>query len=167
MLKPQDILVLLRLVGESQEWSFQQLSNDLGMSASEVHQALKRAETSGLYDPTKRKVMTRALLEFARYGLKYVFPAKRLPRSHGMPTAHSAAPLQDLLAADSDDCLVWPHPAGDRYGDAIEPLYRSVPGAAARNPKLYRRLALIDAIRAGLQREREVASRLLEEEFGG
>ncbi len=167
MLKPQDILVLLRLVGESPEWSFQQLSNDLGMSASEVHQALKRAEMSGLYDPTKRRVLKRALLEFARHGLKYVFPAKRLPRSQGMPTAHSAAPLEDLLVADSDDCLVWPDPAGDRFGDAIEPLYRSAPGAATRNPKLYRRLALIDAIRAGRLREKELASRLLEEEFGG
>lgn len=167
MLKPQDILVLLRLVGESSEWSFQQLSNDLGMSASEVHQALKRAETSGLFDPRTRKVMKRALLEFARYGLQYVFPAKRLPRAYGMPTAHSAPPLQEVLVADSDDCLVWPHPAGDRFGDAIEPLYRSAPGAAARNPKLYRRLALIDAIRAGRLREKEVASRLLEEEFGG
>jgi DNA-binding Lrp family transcriptional regulator len=166
MLKPQDILVLLRIVGEPPDWSFQQLSNDLGMSASEVHQALKRAEVSGLYNGTKRQVMKRALLEFSTHGLQYVFPAKRLARAYGIPTAHSAEPLRDLVLADEDDCLVWPHPKGELFGDAIEPLYRSVPEAALRSPKLHRRLALIDAIRIGRLREKVLATQALEREFG-
>jgi hypothetical protein len=106
------------------------------------------------------------LLEFVRHGLQYVYPAKRLPRCHGVPTAHSAAPLVDVVLSEPDDCLVWPHAAGDSFGDAIEPLYRSVPEAASRNPRLHRRLALIDAIRAGRARERELAIRILTAEFG-
>ena len=166
MLKPQDVLVLLRLVDEPPEWSYQQLGTELGLSASEVHQALKRAAISGLYDARRRKVFRPALLEFVRHGLRYVYPAKRLPRCHGVPTAHSAAPLADAILAEPDDCLVWPHPAGGSFGDAIEPLYRSAPEAAARNPRLHRRLALVDAIRAGRARERELAVRMLTAEFG-
>ncbi|HEY9723131.1 MAG TPA: helix-turn-helix domain-containing protein [Oscillatoriaceae cyanobacterium] len=166
MLKPQDVLVLLRIVGEPAHWSFQELSRELGMSASEVHQALKRAEESGLYEAKSRKVKKRALLEFAIHGLRYAFPAKRLARCRGIPTAHSAAPLREQLVSDQDDCLVWPEPTGEQFGDAIEPLYRSAPMAAFRNPKLHRRLALVDALRVGRAREREMAAKALNEEFG-
>lgn len=165
MLKPQDVMVLLRLVGEPPNWSFQQLSVELGMSASEVHQALKRAEESKLYDSQNRKVMKQALLEFITYGVRYVFPAKRLPRGYGIPTAHSAEPLQNLLLTDQDDLLVWPHSGGEHFGDAIEPLYRSAPEAASRNPKLHRRLALVDALRIGRTRERTMAAKALDAEF--
>ena len=166
MLKPQDVLVLLRIVGEPTDWSFQQLSQELGMSASEVHQALRRAGESALYDTKKRKVRKHALLEFAVHGLRYAFPAKRLPRCQGLPTAYSAEPLRDHMVAGPDDCVVWPYPGGEHYGDALEPLYRSAPMAASRNPKLYRRLALVDALRVGRAREREMAARALDEEFG-
>lgn len=166
MLKPQDVLVLLRLVGESAPWSFQQLSGELGMSVSEVHQALKRAETSKLYNAKRRQVMKQSLLEFAVHGIPYVFPAIRLARTNGIPTAHSAEPLRQMVSADSDDCLVWPHPDGEYFGDAIEPLYRSAPEAALRNPTLHRRLALVDALRAGRVRERKLAAEALDREFG-
>jgi hypothetical protein len=165
MLKPQDVLVLLRLAGEPASWNYQQLASELGLSASEVHQALKRAAASGLYDADKRRVQIRALLEFVCHGLRYVYPAKRLARCHGLPTAHCLAPLADHLAVEGDDCLVWPHADGEHFGDAIEPLYRSAPAAAAQNPRLHRRLALIDAIRIGRVRERELAGRLLEAEL--
>lgn len=166
MLKPQDVVVLLRLAGEAKPWSFQQLAGELGMSASEVHQALKRAEASKLYSAKNRQVMKRSLLEFAVHGIPYVFPAKRLARAYGVPTAHSAEPLRDMIIADNDDCLVWPHPDGEQFGDAIEPLYRSVPEAALRNPTLHRRLALVDALRAGRTRERKMAEEALDKEFG-
>jgi hypothetical protein len=165
MLKPQDIVILLHIAGPSRPWTFQQIATDLGMSASEVHKALERAEVSGLYDPRRRKVMTRALLEFAVHGLRYAFPARRLARSRGIPTAHSADPLQSLLAADPDDFIVWPFPDGECFGDAIEPLYRSVPAAADRNPQLHRRLALVDALRVGRTRERTLAAKALDEEL--
>jgi hypothetical protein len=135
------------------------------MSASEIHQALKRAEESGLYDWKKRKVMKRALLEFAIHGIQYAFPAKRLARCYGIPTAHSAEPLRGRSVADQDDCLVWPDPNGELFGDAIEPLYRSAPQAAYRNPTLHRRLALIDALRVGQVRERKMAAIALDKEF--
>lgn len=165
MLKPQDVLVLLHLAGEPSSWTFKSLARDLGLSESETHAALRRAEESGLYDSKKRKVKTHALWELAVHGIPYVFPARRLPRCHGIPTAHSTEPLNGKLVLDSDDRLVWPHPEGTEFGDAIEPLYRSAPDAARRHPKLHRRLALIDTLRIGRARERKMAAAALEAEL--
>lgn len=161
MLKPQDVLVLLRLAGESADWTFQDLSSELGLSGSEVHKALKRAEASGLFDTAKRKVRAHALLEFAVHGIPYVFPAKRLARCNGMLTAHGIEPLASKLVIGRDDRLVWPDPHGSDFGDAIEPLYRSVPQASRSNPKLHRRLALVDVLRVGRARERKMAAEAL------
>ena len=120
------------------------------MSASEVHQALRRAGESGLYDPLAKAVRTEALLEFLSHGLRYVNPAKRLPRGRGVPTGVSAEPLREHFSPSAGDDLVWPDPDGDAYGDGLEPLYKSV---------------LVDAIRAGRARERKLAMELLPEEL--
>lgn len=165
MLKPQDVLVLLRLAGDSSAWTFKTLALELGMSPSEVHAALERAAEAGLYNARKRKVNVHALLELAVHGIPYVFPARRLARCLGIPTAHSAEPMTSKFAVGSDDHLVWPHPGGTDYGDAIMPLYRSAPEAARRNPKLHRRLALIDALRVGRARERSMAAEALDKEL--
>lgn len=165
MLKPQDVLVLLRLAGEPPDWTFKNLALDLGLSQSEAHAALDRAAEAGLYDPKKRKVREHALMELAVHGIPYVFPARRLARCRGIPTAHSAEPLSGQLAIAADDCLVWPHPEGPAFGDAIEPLYRSAPEAARKNPKLHRRLALLDALRVGRVRERKLAAEALDLEL--
>jgi hypothetical protein len=165
MLKPQDVVVLLHLAGERTSKTYQQLSLDLGMSASEVHQALRRAGESGLFDPLAKAVRTEALLEFLQHGLRYVYPAKRLPRSRGVPTGASAEPLLGHFTRSDGDDLVWPDPSGDAFGDGLEPLYKSVPFAAQRHPALHRRLALVDAIRAGRARERNLAIALLPDEI--
>lgn len=165
MLKPQDVVVLLHLAGERNIKPYQHLSLDLGMSASEVHQALRRASESGLYDPLSKTVRTEALLEFVCHGLRYVYPAKRLPRGRGVPTGVSADPLRGHFPPSDGDDLVWPDPDGNAYGDGLEPLYKSVPFAARRHSALHRRLALVDAIRAGRARERKLAMELLPEEI--
>src|SRR5262245_59294480 len=45
-----------------------------------------------------------------------------------------------------------------RFGHAVAPLHRSAPMAAKKNSRLYEVLALIDAVRVGGAREREVGS---------
>ena len=52
---------------------------------------------------------------------------------------------------------MWPDPEGEVRGDELKPLYRSVPKAARKDPKLYELLVLVDAIRAGGARERRLA----------
>lgn len=158
MLKPQDVVVLLKLVGSGGEWSYPSLAHALGMSASEVHAAMIRAAESGLLNAVTKRPNRQALLEFLVHGLRYVFPAKRGAVTRGLPTAHAAPPLKGRIAASSDMVPVWPDPEGQVRGEELRPLYRSVPGAARRDPALYELLALVDAIRGGRARERSLAA---------
>jgi hypothetical protein len=158
-LKPQDILVVLKLAsaGEGAAQTYPKLAVELSMSASEVHASVRRATFAGLLAAGTRAVNRRALLEFLVHGVKYVFAAERGGIARGYPTAHAAPPLRDHFRSNGEPPPVWPDPEGTVRGEALEPLYRSVPQAARADPKLYEWLALVDAVRAGRARERELA----------
>lgn len=135
---------------------------DLSLSASQVHSSLKRLEKSRLI--AARADGGRPLLapiqEFLVHGLKYAFPAQRGEITRGIPTAHAAAPLSEHIA-DSELPPVWPSPEGNVRGVTIEPLHKMVPVAALKDPVLYELLALVDALRDGRARERQLAEREL------
>ena len=158
MLKPQDIVVLLKVYGLKNEWTYSELAKSLKMSSSEVHAALKRCSTSGLYHDKRRRVLKPALSEFLIHGLKYVFPTQPGPLVRGMPTAHSAQPLKDLLVTSDRNIYVWAYGSGKVKGQEIKPLYRSVPEAVSSDPQLYEMLCLVDGLRVGKVRERELAA---------
>lgn len=167
-IKPQDIVLLLKLVVLGEEkWRHVDLVSSLGLSQAEISFSLNRCRTVGFLDSAKKKVMRGALLEFLLHGLKYVFPARPGPVSRGMPTAHSAAPLAGRIISSESDIYVWPSDTGKARGQAIEPLYRSVPQAAGKDAALYELLALVDAVRAGRAREQAMAAQELERRLGG
>lgn len=160
-LKPQDILVLLKLVTkERADWSYNRLAVSLYMSASEIHAAIKRLLASRLATPGDDRAHpnVRNLQEFLLHGIQYVFIPERGELTRGMPTGFSAQPISGLLVASSEPPLVWPDPLGEVRGQAFSPLYKSVPKAAKGDRKLYELLALVDALRGGNARERQIAT---------
>lgn len=158
-LKPQDALVLLKIAANNERpWRQVDLAQELGLSLSEVSEALERARNARLIDSSKKMLIWQALAEFVLHGLKYVFPAAPGPVCRGIGTAHSALPLSNQIVSSDDDQYVWPDADGDLRGQAIEPLYRSVPKAARKDPQLYQILALVDALRVGRARERNIAA---------
>jgi len=165
VLKPQDFYLLLALVavkGENQ--TYPDLAALTGLSMSEVHGALKRAEQARLLAFLDRqpRVLTPAFKEFLLHGARYVFPAVRGGMVGGVPTAYAAAPLDKKIAPSGDPPPVWPHAEGSARGIALMPLYPSAPAAALRNPALYENLALFDALRMGNARERNLATEIFE-----
>ena len=74
----------------------------------------------------------------------------------GVATAHTAPPLNNIITAQND-FFVWPTAKGTTRGQAIVPLYKTVPEAAINDTKLYELLALADAIRVGRVREVNIA----------
>ena len=62
---------------------------------------------------------------------------------------------------------VWPDPEGTIRGESFEPMHRCVPGASTRDRRFYDAMALVDAIRDGRARERNLASSMLERMIGG
>ena len=76
-----------------------------------------------------------------------------------MPTAWAAPVLSGKISASEQIPPVWPDPEGSVQGASVQPLYVSVPGAARRDPALYDLLALVDAVRIGRARERNLAEK--------
>jgi len=163
-LKPQDILFLLKLVSVGKEpWSFNKLALDLGMSPSEIHAASRRALAARLAIKEGNNIWPniRNLEEFLLHGLQYVFIPERGALNRGMPTAYAAAPMDAHFAGVNQPPPVWPDPQGEVRGESFSPLYRSAPGAAKNDAKLYQLLVLVDAIRGGRARERDIAKKEL------
>jgi DNA-binding Lrp family transcriptional regulator len=167
ILKPQDVLVLLKLlVWRGKSWSYQELAEAVGMSASEVHAGLNRAFAAGLVDVDRKLPVRQALGEFLLHGVKYMCPPERGGATRGMPTGHAAPFVAKVFAAGDEPAPVWPSPVGKVRGVAFEPLYRSAPKAAARDEDLYRLLVLVDLIRGGSAREKSWAASELERTIG-
>lgn len=165
MLKPQDILILLKLSTPfaDRPWRQLDLALALELSQAEVHNALQRCEASGLYLSKQKVVQRQALLELLVHGVRYVFPASLGEPVRGIPTAWAASPLDAHLTRREDLVPVWPWPEGTVRGTRISPLYDTIPAAIQHDPILYELLALLDGIRLGGARERNLAAKLLEE----
>ncbi|HZH86376.1 MAG TPA: hypothetical protein VFD77_03600 [Brumimicrobium sp.] len=155
-MKPQDVLLLLKIVSNNTpSWNQKPMAEALGLSQSEVSEAVGRCKFAGLLAPNGKVVMKMALMEFLQFGLRYVFPVKPGAVVRGVPTSHSAKPLCDEI--QSTEAYVWPYGKGTVRGHSILPLYPSVPEAALKDEKLHELLALVDALRVGRARERELA----------
>ena len=163
MLKPQDIVVMLKLLkAGNKRPTYAQLAVDLYMSPSEVHASIRRARAARLIHGPELgdRVNVKALEEFLVHGIKYAFPAEKGGMTRGMPTASAAEPLS-LKMTQEDPVPVWPFEQGSRRGYAFSPLYRRAPQAALKDHDLYELLALVDALRDGGARERELAKHAL------
>jgi DNA-binding Lrp family transcriptional regulator len=163
-LKPQDIMVVLKLCSyRGKRPSMSIIAADLHMSPSEVHAAIKRLQQARLlHGPEMEdKPNLSALEEFLSHGVKYAFPAEHGQVTRGLPTSFAAPPLKNVIVPGDEFPPVWPWPDGETRGIAFEPLYKTAPVAALRDPLLYELLALVDAIRDGRARERKIAEREL------
>ncbi len=160
--KSLDIVVLLKLLLERRKSPYAQLSEELGISASEIHAAVRRGIAAGLIDPESRLPLRKPLQDYLLHGVRYAFPAKLGPVVRGLPTAYAARPLSDKISSN-DLPPVWPDPEGNIRGVAVEPLYGSVTKAAKRDSLLYELLALVDALRIGRARERNLAEEELKQ----
>lgn len=178
-LHPQDVVVVLKLVANrdaTRRWTYADLSKDLFMSASQVFRSVNRAEAArllnaptvppppGLVEELPRVWLwpnNNNLKEFLIHGVKYAFPVQRGGPTRGIPTAEATSPLDQHILQDFPLPPVWPYAEGPLRGIAFSPLYKNVPKAALRDSKLYELLALLDAIREGRAREREIAIREL------
>lgn len=160
MLRGQDMLVLVGLMGKPAGATTQEIADDVGLDLAAVHRAFRRLLASQLI-LADRRVQAAHAEEFLVHGLRYVFPPEYGGESRGVPTAWAASPLRERFSSDGSSPPVWPHPLGSVRGIAVAPLHRAVPDAALADPRLYERLALVDALRLGDARARREARELL------
>lgn len=151
---------MLKLVALGQRpWSYAWLAVNLGMSPSQLHSAVQRALAAQLAVKQDDAITPhiRNLEEFLVHGLRYVFVPQLGQPTRGMPTGYAAPPLAGHFAGSAELPPVWPDPEGTARGAAFSPLYKLAPQAARADPALYELLALVDAIRGGRARERDLA----------
>lgn len=163
-LKPQDVVVALKLCTyQRKRPPMSVIAADLRMSPSEIHAALKRLQQAKLLHGPEMEGRPNlsALEEFLLHGVKYAFPAEHGPVTRGVPTSFAAPPLNKEIVSGGELPPVWPWPEGKTRGIALDPLYKTAPAAALRDPLLYRLLTLVDAIRDGRVRERKAAEKHL------
>jgi len=166
VVKPQDLAVAFKLVAlHQQRPPYRDLAKQMFLSQFEVHAAVKRLVAARLAREDDKGVwpILKVLQPFVVYGAAYAYPAVRTELTIGFPTAHGASPLNDQVLFANEFPPVWPHSEGKVRGPGILPLYANAPLAANEDRALYQLLALFDALRIGQAREREMATRMLEE----
>ena len=90
ILKPQDILVLLKLIAlKRQPWSYAWLGVNLNMSVSQLHSAIRRSLSAKLAVKNGDEIVPniRNMEEFLIHGVKHVFVPEKGGLCRGMPTA--------------------------------------------------------------------------------
>lgn len=179
MLKPQDIVILLKILSTvtltnnypKESLAQNRLANLLYISVSEVNAAIKRLTEARLLELVLKDKKLIALPsksaceECLISGVKYFFPTNLGEHTRGIPTSYAAPVFKGLITIGNDPVPVWPCLDGDQVGVALQPLYSSVPKSLINypDPLFYKLLTLIDAIRTGRAREREIAINLLKE----
>ena len=158
-LSSMDLLVAMKLAVGGAEASVRSLELDLGLSKSAVANSLHHLAELGLVKNARRshrinKLLLRDCLE---HGIRWIAPARVGDYELGLPTAHAAEPLKGKLTGD-EDVLVIPLPHGPVRGRSVSPLHPLAPRVAERDPNFHRLLAVVDALRIGRARDRQIAA---------
>ena len=161
MLRPLDLVVLLKLSFNGERPTYLRMAQELHLYPSEVYTSIKRSCASHLIGEPRDRLNHSGLLEFLLHGVRYAFPVEKGALTRGVPTAYAAPPLAESIAASSDPPPVWPYAEGQVRGYSFSPLHKNVPRAAHEDPRLYELLALVDALRDGRARERDISGRQL------
>ncbi len=172
MLKAQDLIVLLKILANPDEsFSQRELSSSLCISLSETNASLKRLVEANLLRKSKSSSflpILAAVEEFLLYGAKYFFPGKLGELIKGVPTAVGAPLFDEEIIRGDEPIPVWPDIHGSKRGLALLPIHPSITKALRQTPdqEFYELLVLIDVIRSGKAREKNMAVKLLKNKIG-
>jgi hypothetical protein len=166
-LKPQDLVIALKVFTLNKtKWNQRSLAQSLGMSLSEINGGIKRSIRAGLMISGDSRNQTPqavpyALQEFISSGVRYSFFVEKGAMSRGVPTGLIGAKLDKAFPkGEPSETPVWPYSQGKVRGAGIKPLFKSIPKVIEReeNRELYTLLSLVDLIRDGRARERNMAT---------
>lgn len=133
------------------------MGKELDVDAAVVHRSVARLKKARLLDED-RNVNRHAVEEFLIHAVPYLAPVEPGPLVRGMPTAWAAKPLSEIIAASGDPPPVWPDSQGKVRGQSVEPLSDRAVALSQDDPALHIWFSLIDGIRIGRTREKELAA---------
>jgi hypothetical protein len=159
-LRPSDLVVACQLA-ITPEAKFLEIANSTGISSGECHNAVRRLRLARLVLSGERRPAGDVLHLFLVQGAPFAFPPVLGPQTIGITTGPSADVFRTVF--DSAETFVWPDASGSRRGQSLVPLFPGAPSLSTQNEPLYQMLAIVDALRIGTTRVRELASELLAE----
>jgi hypothetical protein len=164
-MRPHDIVILLKMITlGNKKWAMEEMGKSLNISSGEISKAMDRNVMAGLVSSDKARVNTMALRDFLICGLKYVYPPQLGYSARGIPTAHSAPPVNQHISEGNEN-YVWSYYKGTKRGSTIIPLYPNIPKIVEGQPDLYELLVIADTFRVGRVREKEVAKNELDKKL--
>jgi hypothetical protein len=163
MLSSTDIYIVAGVISSDRgSWTLRGLAATLHVEHTLVHRALKRAEIAGLYTTNTRRVHLANFEELMIHAARFIAPGRLGELVPGVPAAWAAEPISEFIhQAQSELPPVWPYALGALRGQALEPLHPAAVQASQDVPELARLLSIIDSLRAGDVRVREVAATAL------
>lgn len=164
-LRPEDLFVALELAVADPGISGRKLAIALEMPSSSVGLSLRRLRANRLVEQANGaapRVRRLALRECLQNAVRWIAPAHVGGIVLGLPTAHASPALAERFRGDHDPFVI-PLEEGPARGRSVSPLHPKAPVAASRDPKLHALLGVVDALRVGSAREREIASAELSE----
>lgn len=169
MIKSQDCIILVKILANpGVNWSQRQLANILFISLAEVNAGIKRLCEARLLRKDKQGQLfpnKDAASEFLVSSIKFLFPGKLGEFTRGIPTSVAAPLFHNKIALGEDPIPVWPYATGKSKGVALNPIHPTAPKSVNEHPDqmFYEILILIDVIRSGRARERNMAIKLLKQ----
>jgi DNA-binding transcriptional regulator YhcF (GntR family) len=160
MLSSSDIYVLAgRLADADKKPTLRELARELHVDHTLVHRALKRAEEAGLYRSASKQVNRANFEELMTHAARFIAPAALGGLTRGRAAAWAAKPIAERIRQQGDEPPpVWPDVDGAVRGQALRPLHPAAVRASQESPALSDLLAIIDSLRAGDVRVRQVAA---------
>ena len=164
-LQPSDLLVVLELIAlENASASVRHVASELDIPASTVGEAFRRLASAGILRPAEgekgRAINKLALRDCIIHGVRWIAPAKIGRVARGVPTAHATPPISNRVLSDQE-ALVIACRNGALRGRSVSPIHSKVPRACLRNERMHQLVALVDVFRVGRARDREVATKEL------
>jgi hypothetical protein len=160
MLSPTDIYVLAGvLANEEANPTLRELAEKLHVDHTLIHRALKRAANAGLYRADSKRVNRANFEELKIHALRFFAPGPLGALTRGIPAAWAAPPISSIIhQSEQEPQPVWPDALGTVRGQALQPLHPAAVKAIEDEPALAQLLAVLDSLRAGDVRVREVAA---------
>lgn len=162
-LKPQDCLVLASRIF-CPDLDQQSTAAKVMISQSSASYSLNRLKEAHLLSRTGEANLANSI-EFMICALKYLYPGKLTGLSVGIPTAHTL-PDFDFVNWKGQLPVIWPfvnlnkdieHRVELVKGEVLQPIHKNVPYVAFVYWEFHKLFALIDMIRIGRAREKNIA----------
>lgn len=161
LLKPQDVAIVIMVLCKNNDsnWRQVEVAEDLFISQGEVAKSLARLKKAGLI--SGKRVNRAAIKEFLIHAVKYLFPVEVGALGIGIRTAVMDPFFKNSIIQNDEDIYVWPSPKGTERGQVITPFYKNLAEAARNNKKFYEICSIVELLRLGRVREKNIASQEL------